>query len=265
LNKIVVPARRQTRIALSAGAGVALLTLGGCAGNISMPSFEMPSIDLGLSSSSQDTASVQEPKTPALPQLALTNEELMKAGTIGDKALGKKGAPVTVIEYASLSSPAAAAFHTSVFPMFKKAYIDTGKVYYIYRDFPDSTPATIASAGIRCAPPTEYFKLTSKLYMQQATWSQPDASADMIYNVVKEPRFKRTAFDTCIKNQNISNGLAWVQERGRQFGVTDTPAFFINGQKAGGGMTMEQFQAMIDPLLTAAPTAKTKPGKGKHA
>jgi protein-disulfide isomerase len=266
-NEFAVPVRRQARrgVLASAGLGV-VLALGGCAGggaDFSLPSIEMPSFNLG---SSEAPAEEQQAKQAA-PVQAVSNEELMKAGPLGEKTMGKRGAAITVIHYASLASASEADFQRSVFPRLKKAYIDTGKVFYIHRDVPDGPAAMAASAAVHCAPAGSYFKLVNKFATQQSAWATGECDPSTIYNVVKETHVKRAAFDTCVKNQNITSGLVWAQERARQFGVTETPVLFINGQRAGGGASMEQLQGLIDPLLPAAPSAKSnsQPGKGRHA
>jgi protein-disulfide isomerase len=245
------------------GIALALSACGSGVSDLSLPSIDLPSMDLGLSSA----GTADEPKEKAsageAPQ-PVDIAELMKAGPLPDKTMGKPNAPVTVIEYASLSCPVCAAFHKTTFPQFKKAYIDTGKVFYIYRDFPIGQSSATATLAVRCSPEKDYFKLINKFYAHQTDWVAQEVKHDAIYNVVKETRVKRDAFDMCLKNQNINDGLVWVKERGRQFGVTGTPTFFINGQKTRGGLSMDELSKLIDPLLVS-PSAKSnpKPSQGR--
>jgi protein-disulfide isomerase len=257
--KSALAALLQAGRMLSTGAGLGVaLALSGCStgiADLAMPAIELPSVDLGLSPQDAD----KQPKEQAAeaPQ-PVSIAELMKPGPLGEKTMGKPNAPVTVIEYASLTCPICAAFHKSTFPQFKKAYVDTGKVFYIYRDFPIGHASATATQAVHCAPEKDYFKLVDKFYAQQSDWVAQDVKVDAIYNVVKETRMKREAFDTCLKNQNINDGLVWVQERGRQFGVNGTPTFFINGQKTRGGLSMDELRKLIDPLLVN-PSAKSNP------
>src|SRR5690606_11586810 len=99
--------------------------------------------------------------------------ELYKAGPLGDKVLGSENAPVTIVEYASVTCGACAAFHTQTYPTLKSKYIDTGKVRLIMREFP-TAPAPVAIGGFmlaRCAN-DKYFPLLEAIFEQQRNWSQ---------------------------------------------------------------------------------------------
>jgi protein-disulfide isomerase len=222
-----------------AALGAALL--GGCGGggNTTLAAL------IG-SSEPEPTAEAQA----AAPQMVKV-EELMIAGPLGDKSLGKPNAPVTVIEYASLTCPACAAFHKNVFPAFKKAYIDTGKVRYIWREFPIGRASAAAAIAVRCAPDKSYFKLNDKFLFNQPAWVAQEIKTEEIYNLVKETGLKRAAFDACYTNQKINDDLVVVKNRGRALGVTRTPTFFVNGQRLVGGQSMEELAKVIDPLLNA--------------
>ncbi len=239
------------------GVALALSACGSGVSDITLPTIELPSIDLSMLSAAPEEQPAEQPAAESAAK-PVDVAELMKAGPLPEKTMGKPNAPVTVIEYASLSCTECAAFHKTVFPQFKKAYIDKGKVFYIYRDFPAGPSSATATMAARCVPEKDFFKLVDKLYEHQTEWAAQEVKHDDIYNVVKEMRVKRDAFDTCLKNQNINDGLVWVKERGRQFGVSSTPTFFINGQKTRGGLSMDELSKLIDPLLVS-PSAKTNP------
>ena len=182
---------------------------------------------------------------------APTPAELMKQGPLGDKAFGKANAPVTVIEYASLTCRYCRSFHLTTYPKLKKAYIDTGKVRYIIREFPIGRSAAAAAIVTRCAPAKDYLRLYDKYLVNQKQWTGQEVRPDALYKVAAQTGMTRETFDKCMTNQGIIDGLMWVKQRGRQFGVVGTPTFFINGQKARGVLTFEEMKGMIEPQISA--------------
>lgn len=225
----------------------AVFALSGCSGGgLDIP---MPSFDFGLNSA-------EEPKEAEGAAKPADIAGLMTPGPLPEQSLGKASAPVTVIEYCSLSNAQCAAFHNINFAQFKRAYIDTGKVLYIYRDVSTDQPAMVAAAATRCVPENAYYKAVEKLFARQSAWIAVSGKPDTLYNLVKETRVQRAAFDTCLANQNINDGLVWVKNKGMQFGVTSTPTFFVNGQKSGA--SVDELRSLIDPLLVN-PSAKSTP------
>ena len=178
--------------------------------------------------------------------------ELMEAGPLGEKTMGRAGAPVTVIEYASLGCPICRVFHKQAFPRFKAGYIDTGKVRYIYREFPIGRASAAAAVAARCVPEKDYFRVNERLMANQGQWTSQEVRPDPIYKLVQDTGLARTTFDSCLANQNITDGLVWVKQRGRKLGVQGTPTFFINGQKVRGVHSYEEMQRLIEPHLTSA-------------
>lgn len=176
-----------------------------------------------------------------------SREELLAEGPLGERALGKPNAPVTVIEYVSLTCPHCRNFHRDVFPRLKRDYIDTGKVRFIIREFPIGRVAGTAAIITRCVPEKKYFTLVNAFLSRQPEWVSQDVRPDAIYAVAKSSGISREAFDKCLSNQTIIDGLTKVKERGRKFRVIGTPTLFVNGQKAQGAVTFEQVKAMIEP------------------
>lgn len=189
------------------------------------------------------------PVTPSTPGKIEppTQEELLRAGPLGDRAMGNANAPVVLIEYASLTCPHCRNFHANVFPKVKEQYIDTGKVRYIVREFPIGRSAGNAAIINRCAPPEQYFALLDSFLSRQDEWVSQEVRLDAIYGVAKSIGMSREAFDKCLSNQAIIEGLTEVKQRGRQFGVVGTPTFFVNGRKAQGAITFEEIKALIEP------------------
>jgi protein-disulfide isomerase len=212
------------RVARASIAFLLLFLLGGCGGVASGPSA---------------TAT-----TTALNATAAT--DVMADGPLGERSLGKPNAPVTVIEYVSLTCPHCANFQKTVFPRVKKEFIDTGKIRFIVREFPIGHTSGHAAIINRCAPEDKYFFLENQFLTRQPEWVSQEVRPDAIYAVAKSSGMSRETFDKCLTNQTIINGLTEVKQRGRKYGVIGTPTFFINGRKAAQGeVTYDQFKALI--------------------
>ncbi len=175
-----------------------------------------------------------------------TLEMLEKPGPLGDRTMGDPDAPVTVIEYASLTCPYCRRFHADVFPKFKRNFIDTGKVHFIFREFPIGRTAGTAAVAARCVPEDHYFAANWKFLANQRQWVSQDVRPDAIYKIVQEFGLDRAAFDTCLQNQTIIAKLKQVKERGRKLGVTATPTIFVNTEKRRGGVGYEDLVKLIE-------------------
>ncbi len=177
-----------------------------------------------------------------------TVAELMEPGPLKEMTLGQPGAKVTVIEYFSLTCPVCHKFHKETWPAFKRQYIDTGKVYFIARDFPIGRSSGNAAIAIRCDE-DNYFKLLNLYLAQQKRWVSQTVRLDAIHSIAAPHGLTRTKFDSCLANQDIINGIKEAKQRGRDLGVIGTPTFFINGKQLRGAMTLARLSAEIDPLL----------------
>lgn len=175
-----------------------------------------------------------------------TLEMLKQPGPLPEKTMGNPKAPVTVIEYASLTCPHCRRFHADVFPRFKREYIDTGKVYFIYREFPIGRTAGNAAVAARCVPDKHYFAANWKFLATQRQWVSQEVRPDAIYKIVQEYGLTRAAFDTCMQNQTIIEGLKQVKERGRELGVTGTPTVFVGTDKRRGGVSYDDLVKLIE-------------------
>jgi protein-disulfide isomerase len=123
--------------------------------------------------------------------------ELMKPGPLGDKSLGNEKAPVTVIEYASMTCSHCANFHATVYPVMKSKYIDTGKVRFIFREFPLDAIATAAFMLARCAPGDKYFPMIDVLFEQQKNWAFTKENAKGLLAIAKQAGFTEKSFEAC--------------------------------------------------------------------
>lgn len=178
------------------------------------------------------------------------DDELLVAGPLGEITLGDPSAPVTVIEYASMTCSHCAHFHETTFTPFKEKYIDTGKVHFIFREFPLDPLATAAFMLARCVPEDRYMQLIDILFRQQRNWAFSDDPSSALLNIVKQAGFTQETFNTCLTNQEILDGVNWVKNRGaEEFEVSATPTFFINGNKKSGALSLETLDEEIEPLL----------------
>ena len=185
-----------------------------------------------------------------------TVAEIMETtAAIPEMALGRADAPVTIIQYQSLTCPHCRAFHRDVFPEFKRTYVDTGKVRFVMREFPIGKQSGNATIALRCAPPDKYFTLYGKFMEQQASWVSQEVRLDPIFAVAKQVGMTRAQFDSCLQNQAMIDGLKWVKDRGRTLGIIGTPNFFVAGKLVKKTLTMSDIRAMVDPLLAGAPSA----------
>jgi protein-disulfide isomerase len=191
--------------------------------------------------------------TPLGKALADVSElELMKPQALPDMVMGDAKAPVTIVEYASMTCPHCAHFDEVTFPELKKRYIDTGKVRFIFREFPLDNLAAAASMLARCAgesDPSRYFALVDTLFRQQNQWAvqQP---IPPLKAIAKQAGFTEDSFNACLANQKILDSIESVRQRAIDtFKVHSTPTFFVNGKTVEGALSIEEFAKVIDPYL----------------
>lgn len=193
--------------------------------------------------------------TPASAQEGTVSmSELMVESPLGDVWLGAEDAPVTVVEYASMTCPHCANFHNNVFDAFKEKYIDTGLVRFTMREFPIDPPGVPLSAAAfmltRCAPGENgYFALIDLLFEMQPAWAQVQEPIPPLLQLALQSGFTEESFNACLSNQEVLDGVYAAYDHGVELGVNGTPTFFINGERYGGALTLEQFDQIIEPML----------------
>ena len=165
-------------------------------------------------------------------------------------SLGNDKAPVTVIEYASLTCPHCAAFAKDTFEAFKQKYIDTGKVYYTFRDFPFDQPGLHGAMMARCAGPDQYFGLLAVLFKSQDSWATaPDPTAELA-KIGRLAGLDKEAFDACMADKALQDGiLKGEMDAQHNLQVDATPTFIVNGVRHSGNMPLEEFDTILAPLL----------------
>jgi protein-disulfide isomerase len=191
--------------------------------------------------------SLADSQTPVLaqnPSLA----ELMQPGPLGDMSLGDDKAPVTIIEYASMTCPHCAHFHETTYPELKTKYIDTGKVRFIFREFPLDQLAAAGFMLARCSGKDKYFPLIETLFQKQREWVVQRPLAPLM-TISKQAGMTEQSFNECLKNQQVLDGIEDVRQRGTKLGVQSTPTFFINGKIYRGNLSLSEMEKEITPYL----------------
>lgn len=195
------------------------------------------------------------PATPAkvaLPEMVGTvdMEKALAPGALPEMTIGDAKAPVTIIEYMSMTCPHCARFHNDTFPTIKTKYIDTGKVRFILREFP-LDPAAVAGIMLaRCAPNDGYFPMVDLLFKQQMTWAASNDVRGSLLQLSKLAGFTQASFESCLTNQKLLDDVQATKQKGAtDFGVASTPTFLVNGGRYAGEMSVDILSALIDSKL----------------
>ena len=179
----------------------------------------------------------------------IPDAELMKPDALPEMIMGNDKASVTVIEYASMTCPHCAHFQEVTFPELKKRYIDTGKVRYIFREFPLDTLAAAAFMLARCSgekDSSKYFAMVDTLFRQQRQWAV-EKPIPPLMAIAKQAGFTEKTFDACLANQKMLDGIESIRQRAvKQFKVQSTPTFFINGTAYPGALEIDEMAKLID-------------------
>jgi len=175
--------------------------------------------------------------------------ELMQPGALPEQAQGAENAPVTIIEYASMTCSHCAAFHNSAYPLLKSRYIDTGKVRYILREFPLDPLAAGGFMLARCAGEGKYFPMVEALFKQQTKWAFVQNPIPPLFAIAKEFGLNEQSFEKCLSDQKMLDAIEEVRQRGQKLGVNSTPTFFVNGKIFRGALTIEEIDKQVQPFL----------------
>jgi protein-disulfide isomerase len=178
--------------------------------------------------------------------------ELAKAGPRGDLVVGKADAPVTIVEYASMTCSHCANFHNTVFPKLKEKYLDTGKARLIMREFPLDNLAAAGAMLARCAGPDKAFDVIKVLFAKQNEWAFVEGNViPALFKVAETQGFTMDSFDKCLTDQKLLDDITATRDvASKKLGVRSTPTFFINGQQLKDRSDqIESFEKAIEPLL----------------
>jgi protein-disulfide isomerase len=184
--------------------------------------------------------------------MAQSAADVAKPVSLPDMALGPADAKVTITEFASMTCPHCAAFNEQVFPKIKSEFIDTGKIRYIFREFPLDIKAAAGSMLSRCiakgdAP--KYFAVTDLLFRQQNDWVVKNTT-ETLTRIGKQAGLSQQEVETCLKDQSLLDKIAADQKYASDvLKVDSTPTFFINGEKIKGETSFDEFAKRINAVL----------------
>lgn len=185
---------------------------------------------------------------PSEPQPGKVTES---GGYTGDVVQGGDDSAVTIIEYASLTCPHCATFHETILKPFKPDYIDTGKVRFIYRDFPLDNAALAATVIARCGGESKYVGFIDLFMAQQEKWRSAEQPLEELKRLAKFGGLTGEKVDACLKDTELGQSILDRARVGQEvFKVNSTPTIFINGEKFEGPMNLDGFKAAIDDALS---------------
>ncbi|MBX3532166.1 MAG: DsbA family protein [Rhizobiaceae bacterium] len=185
------------------------------------------------------------------PAASATLDEMLKPGPLPEKSFGVEDAPVTIIEYASLTCPHCRTFHMATWPAVKERYVDTGKVRFVMREFPFDPRSSGAFMLARCSGEDRWYAVVDLLYRSQDTWARVREGTAALKSIMGMTGMSGEKVEACLKDQALLEKITTVMTTGQSYGVDSTPTFFINGEMKKGALTIEQFGAIVDPLIEA--------------
>ena len=181
------------------------------------------------------------------------NETSVLEITESDFVVGNENAPITIIEYASMSCSHCASFHNNTLPDIKKEYIDTGKVLMVFRDYPFNYPALLGSMMMRCIASDLRYDYMNALYKLQNTWvnKDPKISKKELYKIMQSGGMTKDEFNECYSNLDNENLiLEGVMAAQKDFNIKSTPSFIVNGKLVEGNKNIKEFRQIIDKILS---------------
>ena len=199
---------------------------------------------------------------------AQMGSQLMVPGPLGERGIGAVDAPVTIVEYASMTCTHCASFHTDTYPRLKAEYLDTGKARLVLREFPLDPLAMAAFMVAHCAAgyepgmdvatlsamdaeamtarDTRYFAVVDALFARQRQWAFTERPLDALLDMSRQIGLSQDAFNACLSDQALLDAITAVKERGETLGVEATPTFFVNGEVVRGARDYETMAQLID-------------------
>ncbi len=176
--------------------------------------------------------------------------KVLAPGPLPELAMGNASAPVTIVEYGSLTCPHCAVFSKETFPQLKAQYIDPGKARFIFREFSRNTLDVAGFLLARCLGDDKAYAADELLFASQDSWAFVDKPIDPLIASLRAAGMTDEKAQACLKNQKLANDIVEIQKKGNQdIKISGTPTFVINGKVYGGELTFDQLKQIIDPLL----------------
>lgn len=175
------------------------------------------------------------------------------ASPLGDRILGKADTPVTLIEYASATCPHCAEFHETLLPQIKAEYVDTGKVKFIFREFPLDNNALAVFMLVRCLPEEKFFSTTDIIFKRQQVWAKAPNPGVEVTKIMTEMGMDKKTFEACLAKKDLAKSLVdYSQKSAKDFGIKGTPALFVNGEYVDGHKDMTDVKKALDSAIASA-------------
>ena len=185
----------------------------------------------------------------------------------GEPFKGDPAAPVVIEEFSSYQCPFCARYVQESYPQVMADYVETGKVLYIFRDFPlpNQPQSLLAAEAANCAGQvaggSTYWAMHDRIFQRQSEWSGKENAAAIFKRYAEELELDTTAFDECLDSRSTRSQVTADAAEGSSRGVTGTPTFFINGQPLVGA----QPYAIIAQAIDAALAGESPPVAGPVA
>ncbi|KQQ91527.1 disulfide bond formation protein DsbA [Aureimonas sp. Leaf324] len=188
--------------------------------------------------------------TAPAPEGTVDVAKLMAPQALPDIIIGKADAPVTIIEYASMTCSHCRDFHSETYPKIKADYLDTGKAKLILREFPFDPRALGAFMLARCAGDDKRTAMVDVLFDQQREWAGAENASAALLKIAQLAGMTQDQFAACLKDTDLQGKVVAVQAAGQnEFGVNATPTFFVNGDKYAGALSADEMAAVIEKHL----------------
>ena len=175
--------------------------------------------------------------------------KLLEPGKGKEMVDGNADAPVTIVEYASLTCSHCGDFYRETLPSIRDKYIKTGKARLVFREFAYDARAQAGYMLARCVPEDRYFPMLQVLFERQMEWAAADDALPPLKKIAALAGLDENGVEACLKNQSVLDEVKSSFERGKEFGVTSTPTFFINGKKYEGALSVDEMSSVIDSFL----------------
>ena len=173
--------------------------------------------------------------------------------TEDDFTIGVENASITIIEYSSLSCNHCASFHNDTLADVKTEYVDTGKVRFVFRDYPFNYPALLGSMVLQCIPQDVKYDYMNALFQLQPNWvlRDNDKTVQELFKIMQSGGMTKEEFESCISNKELEEKiLKGVINAQNEFNIRSTPSFLIDGVLVEGNKTIKEFRQIIDKILS---------------
>jgi protein-disulfide isomerase len=191
-------------------------------------------------------ADTQPPKPTSTTDMA----KALEPGPLPELMVGDNAAGVAIIEYGSATCSHCAHFDKEIWPAIKSAYVDTGKVRYIFREYSRNNLDVGAYMLARCNGDDKALATIELLFANQDRWAFVDKPLDGLVEVLKPTGLTRDKIETCLKDQAKANALVNITETAnKNFSIQGTPTFIIDGKIYGGALSKDELDAILKPLI----------------